>query len=77
MLKAMPHILSVVPDIKLYVVGDFGKDKGEYIELHIIFKVTKDKNRNIYFIIFLFHVILYHLFVCNNCIPHDSTAKKK
>lgn len=33
MLKAMPHILSVVPDIKLYVVGDFGKDKGEYIEL--------------------------------------------
>lgn len=33
MLNAMPDILKADSDIKLYVVGDFGKDKEDYIEL--------------------------------------------
>lgn len=32
LLNAMPSILKANSDVKLYVVGDFGKDKNEYLE---------------------------------------------
>ena len=33
LLQAMPEISEKVPDIQLWVVGDFGSDKDEYMEL--------------------------------------------
>ena len=31
LLNAMPAIIKNVPDIKLFIVGDFGDDKEEYL----------------------------------------------
>lgn len=31
LLDAMPEIVSKVPDVKLFIVGDFGSDKEEYL----------------------------------------------
>lgn len=33
LLKAMPHVKKRVSDIQLWIVGDFGEDKGEYLKL--------------------------------------------
>lgn len=33
LIKAMPEILQENPDLKLYVVGDFGSSKEEYLQL--------------------------------------------
>lgn len=33
LIKAMPHIIDAFSDLKLLVVGDFGNDKQEYINL--------------------------------------------
>ena len=32
LLKAMPRIIEKVPDVKLYIVGDFGDSKEEYLK---------------------------------------------
>lgn len=32
LIKAMPHVLKELPDIRLYVVGDFDNDKEEYMK---------------------------------------------
>lgn len=33
LLNAMPDVIQTYPDVKLYVVGDFGPDKSEYIDM--------------------------------------------
>lgn len=33
LLKALPHIREKIPDIRLWVVGDFGSDKADYMKL--------------------------------------------
>lgn len=40
LLEAMPHVIAKVGQIRLFIVGEFGKDRAEYMELIMKFNLS-------------------------------------